>query len=199
MLPFRSVLFPVDSSPAGEAVVPYVTDLVRHYRAALTLVHAYGPPPIRRLLMGSVTGAALEGRVAAPHYQAILCALDDSDEAEAVLRAASNLAHSYGAQLFLIHVVPMIPAASNLGFAVYQKGQLEAAAYKLHELKARRGVDAPQLFTDSVLVDAIANEALRRKADLLVVGRGESQRMGGTFWSVLYPLIREAPCPVLRI
>jgi nucleotide-binding universal stress UspA family protein len=286
MLPFRSVLFPVDYSPACDAVVPYVTDIVRHYNAALTLVHAYGPQPIfadelvpdplawphriesheafqlrqfaerafpglklelraelgepgaviqqvreregtdlimmptrgqgpvRRLLLGSVTakvlhdssaavwtgtGAAVAGHMAAPHYRSILCALDDSEEAEAVLRAASNLAHSYHAKLYLIHVVPMIPAAPNMDFTVYRKELLEAAEANLHALKERLGVDAPQLITDSVLVDAIVKEALHRKADLLVVGRGESQRMGAAFWSVLYPLIREAPCPVLSV
>jgi len=43
MLPFRKILFPVDYSEPCRAVVPYVKEMVRHFSAELTLVHAYGP------------------------------------------------------------------------------------------------------------------------------------------------------------
>jgi len=42
MLPFRQVLFPVDYSEPCRAVVPYVRDMIRHFSAGLTLVHASG-------------------------------------------------------------------------------------------------------------------------------------------------------------
>jgi hypothetical protein len=43
MLPFRKILFPVDYSQHCLSIVPYVKEMVRHYSADLTLVHAYGP------------------------------------------------------------------------------------------------------------------------------------------------------------
>jgi nucleotide-binding universal stress UspA family protein len=43
MLPFRKILFPVDYSDPCVAIVPYVTDMLQHYSADLTIVHAYGP------------------------------------------------------------------------------------------------------------------------------------------------------------
>ncbi len=43
MLPFRKILFPVDYSEPCRAIVPYVKEMVRHFSAELTLVHAYGP------------------------------------------------------------------------------------------------------------------------------------------------------------
>jgi len=43
MLPFRKILFPVDYSEPCQAVVPYVKDMLGHFTADLTLVHAYGP------------------------------------------------------------------------------------------------------------------------------------------------------------
>src|ERR1043165_7803802 len=46
MIPFRKILFPVDYSPCCETVVPYVRNIVRHFRADLTLVHAYAPDPL---------------------------------------------------------------------------------------------------------------------------------------------------------
>src|ERR1700694_5767359 len=46
MLPFRKILFPVDYSEPCQAVVPYVKDMLRHFSAELTLVHAYGPTAV---------------------------------------------------------------------------------------------------------------------------------------------------------
>ena len=46
MLPFRKILFPVDYSEPCQAVVPYVKDMLRHFSAELTLVHAYGPAAV---------------------------------------------------------------------------------------------------------------------------------------------------------
>jgi len=42
MLPFRQILFPVDYSEPCRAIVPYVEDMIRHFSANLTLVHASG-------------------------------------------------------------------------------------------------------------------------------------------------------------
>ncbi len=43
MLPFRKILFPIDYSEPCRAVAPYVREMLRHFSANLTLVHAYGP------------------------------------------------------------------------------------------------------------------------------------------------------------
>ncbi|MGH9646753.1 MAG: universal stress protein, partial [Bryobacteraceae bacterium] len=46
MLPFKTILFPVDYSPSCAAVIPYVKDMARHFSAELTLVHAYALRPV---------------------------------------------------------------------------------------------------------------------------------------------------------
>ena len=43
MFPFRKILFPIDYSEPCQAVAPYVKEMLRHFSADLTLVHAYGP------------------------------------------------------------------------------------------------------------------------------------------------------------
>ena len=40
---FGKILFPVDYSEPCKAIVPYIQDMMRHYSAELTVVHAYGP------------------------------------------------------------------------------------------------------------------------------------------------------------
>jgi nucleotide-binding universal stress UspA family protein len=286
MLPFRKILFPVDYSEPCRSVAPYVKDMVQHFDASLTLVHAYGPGalayselviadmnwpeeakaleedrlrkfgaemfpgqhvefmtkegeaggvihdfvkhqgadlvmlptrgqgPIRRLLLGSVTakvlhdvsaavwtgtGAAFEGHEPRVPYKSILCALDETDEAEAVLRAAAAMAESYHAELFLLHAVATPPMALEVDFSGYRKELMDAADFRLRELKQKLGVDAPHTVIDTMVIDGLRREAVRRKADLLLVGRGLAQEAVGRVWSVLYPIVRESPCPVLSI
>ena len=50
-------------------------------------------------------------------YQSIVCALDDSQEAEGVLRAAASIASAYRAQLWIVHVVPTPPVYPDLDLA----------------------------------------------------------------------------------
>ena len=90
-------------------------------RADLVMLATRGHGPVRRFLLGSITakvlhdvgaavwtgvGAELSGHPVHIPYQSIVCALDDSLEAESVLRAAASIASAYGAQLWILHVVP---------------------------------------------------------------------------------------------
>ncbi len=286
MLPFKRILFPVDYSDPCRAVAPYVKDMLQHFTADLTLVHACGQGavayrelvlaepqwpeqirafeensirefasemfpgehvetfvkegepgrvidefvqhqgtdlvmlptrglgPVRRFLLGSVTAKVLHdvsaavwtgvGSVLAGHeptvpYKSILCALDDSDEAEAVLKAAAAIACTYHADLHLLTAVPTPPMALEVDYSAYRKDLMDGADMRMRELKAKLGVKAPHTVIDTMIIDAVHEEVLRRKADLVVVGRGEAQATFGRVWSVLYPIVRESPCPVLSI
>jgi nucleotide-binding universal stress UspA family protein len=42
MLPFKRILFPVDYSDRCRSVVPYVNDMIEHFDADLSVVHAHG-------------------------------------------------------------------------------------------------------------------------------------------------------------
>jgi nucleotide-binding universal stress UspA family protein len=286
MIPFRTILFPVDYSASCKAMVPYVRDMTAHFSAQLTLLHAYGSGasaysgaglfdpnwpdrvhayeknrieefaqaefpdfhadalihegeaaavihsavqhqgtdlvmlpthgagPIRRMLIGSVTAKVLHDVSAAvwtvvePVLSAgqpilpcktIVCAVDDSDESEAVLRAAAFLADSFHASLYLVRGVATPPLAAEVDFTALRLELLNAAESNLRELKTKLGIDAPQMVTDRSIIDAVHEEAIQRKAGLVVVGRGQAQAHFGRFWSLLYPIVREAPCPVLSI
>jgi nucleotide-binding universal stress UspA family protein len=62
MLPFRTILFPVDYSAACRALIPHVKDAVQHFSARLTLVHAFGPEGLTFFDM-PVEGAGLTIKV----------------------------------------------------------------------------------------------------------------------------------------
>ncbi len=286
MLPFRNILFPVDYSEPCRAVVPYVKEMMRHFSANLTLVHAFGPEalalselkirdpqlpeearileeerlrefgremfpadhaevivelgepgsiidrvvqhqgadlvmlathgrgPIRRMLLGSVAAKILHdvsaavwtgtGSVFIEHtpripFESVLCALDDTDEAEAVLKAAAVFASQYNAKLWMVHVVEAPPATLEIDFAPYKRDLMDAADVRLRELKGKLGVHAPHSVIDAPVSDGVRHEAIRRNADLIITGRGRSQTTLNRMWSRLYAIIRDSPCPVLSI
>lgn len=287
MLPFHKILYPVDYSPACQAVIPYVQEVACRLSAELTVCHAYPPitafvnhellvtdpeleakahaleedrlrqfacqnfagqklqaivelgepgavidrvaeqqradlvmlatrghGPVRRFLLGSITAKVLHdvsaavwtgvGAALAEHpvripYRSIVCALDDSNEAEGVLRAAAKIASAYEAQLWIVHVVPTPPAYPDLDIGEHTSQLIEASQCRLRDLKAKVGVDAPYTVIDALLADGIHHEVIRRKADLLVTGRGHSIGTFSRLWSHLYAIIRDSPCPVLSV
>ena len=76
---------------------------------------------------------------------------------------------------------------------------MDAADFRLRELKGRLGIEAPHAIIDGFVADGVCQEALRRKADLIVTGRGRAQTTLSRLWSHVYPIVREPPCPVLSI
>jgi nucleotide-binding universal stress UspA family protein len=191
-----------------------IDGLAQEQRADLVMLATHGHGPIRRLLLGSVTakvlhdisaavwtgvGTALSDHPASIPYQSIVCALDDSNEAEAVLRAAASIASAYRAQLWILHVVPTPPAYPDIDLEEHTRRLNEASEVRLRELKAKVGVDAPHTVIDALLAEGIHHEVVRRKADLLVTGRGHSTGTFSRIWSHLYSIIRDSPCPVLSI
>lgn len=188
--------------------------LAQEQRADLVMLATRGHGPLRRFLLGSITakvlhdisaavwtglGAELSEHPVTIPYQSIVCALDDSVEAECVLRAAASLASAYQAQLWIVHVVPTPPAYPDIDVEEHTKQLTEASQARLRELKAKLGVDAPHTVIDALLGDGIHHEVVRRKADLLVTGRGHSIGTFSRLWSHLYSIIRDSPCPVLSV
>lgn len=183
-------------------------------RADLVMLATRGHGPVRRFLLGSITakvlhdvsaavwtgvGAALMDHPARIPYTSVVCALDDSREAEGVLRAAASLASAYQAQLWIVHVVPTPPPYPDIDLAEHTEMLTEAAHCRIHELTAKLGLDAPHTVVEGLLSDCIHHEVVRRKADLLVTGRGHSIGTFSRLWSHLYSIIRDSPCPVLSV
>ncbi len=197
----------------GEAA-SVIHKVLQHQGADLVMMPTRGCGPVRRFLLGSVTakvlhdvscavwtsiGMAIEEHAPTVPYKSIVCALDESEESEAVLRAAAALAKSYQASLSLVHVLEMPPATLEMDFGIYRKDLIDAAHLHMRGLKDRLNLDVPDVVTDIGIIGGVHQEIVRRKADLLVVGRGHDQGIVSRVWSRLYSIVRDSPCPVLSI
>jgi nucleotide-binding universal stress UspA family protein len=187
-----------------------IHDVVQRQGADLVMLPTHGRGPLRRMLLGSVTAKILHdltvpvwtsagGRDPKLPIRNILCAVDDSAETEAVVRAAAALATSFGAALSLAYVLEMPPASVEMAFGPYKNDFTNAADARLRELKGTIGLDVPHHILDGLVDQALHDEALRLNADLIVTGRGHVQGTFGRMWSRLYSIVRHAPCPVLSI
>ena len=188
--------------------------IVQHHGTDIVMLPTHGDGPIRRFLLGSVaakvlhdvgavvwtgTNSALMDHPPGIPYQSVLCALDDSDEAEGVLQTAAALASNYQAQLWLVNVVETPPPNLDIDFSRYKEELMDSADFKLRELKGRLGIHAPHVVVDGSIADCVRQEAVRRNADLLIAGRGRAQATFSRIWSSVYQIVRDSPCPVLSI
>jgi len=191
-----------------------IHSVLQHQGADLVMMPTRGCGPVRRFLLGSVTakvlhdvsaavwtsiGTAIQEHAPTVPYKSIVCALDETEESEAVLRAAAALAKSYQAKLALVHVLEVPPATPEMDFGLYRKELIDAAHLHMRGLKDRLNLDVPDVVSDTSLPAGIHEEIVRRKADLLVVGRGYNQGIVSRVWSRLYSVVRDSPCPVLSI
>jgi nucleotide-binding universal stress UspA family protein len=191
-----------------------IDKLAEEQRADLVMLATRGQGPVRQFLLGSVTakvlhdvsaavwtssGAALSDHAGRIPYESIVCALDETPEGPAVLKAAASVAATYGAQLWVVHVVPTPPDYPDIDLAEHTKRLTEKAEFRLRDLMSTLGIDAPHTVVDALLADGVRHELVRRKADLLVTGRGHSVGHFSRLWSHLYAIIRDSPCPVLSI
>jgi nucleotide-binding universal stress UspA family protein len=110
--------------------------------------------------------------------------LDDSEEAQGVLRVAVSLASSYEAQLSLVRVVQMPPPTAEFDFSPYKNDIMDAADDGLRTLQEKVGIDSPLAVVEATVADGVREESMRRNADLVIIGRGRAQstlRCGHTF------------------
>jgi nucleotide-binding universal stress UspA family protein len=214
---FASAAFPGQHvevfAEEGEAATA-IDRTVQRQGTDLVMMPTRGCGPVRRLLLGSVTakvlhdisaavwtgaGSTLNGHRPAIPYKSILCAVDDGPEAEVVLKASSAMAASYEARLTVMHAVGVFPAALDIDLSPYRDDLFKAADARLCELKSQFRINAPHMVVQGVLADAVREQALAEKADLVITGRGHAQGGISRIWSNLYTIVRDAPCPVLSV
>jgi nucleotide-binding universal stress UspA family protein len=134
----------------------------------------------------------------------VVCATDLSPEAEAVVDIAAALARRLRARLDLFHVVHVPPALPPDLFDKSLIGDLRAVAETKIEAQAARlrgaGVETTTSVRLGFIDDEIAQHAIHKKAELLVMGTHSRTGAARLFLgSGAERTIRTAPCPTLVV
>ena len=141
-------------------------------------------------------------------FRRILMATDFSPASEAALEEAARLARESGASLRLLHVyenpavaaLPYVPTDGYLDALIAARTEAESRMQRLLSRDALRGLEARAIVTKGLPGTQIVENAIREKADLIVMGthgrRGVARLILG---SVAAMVIAVAPCPVLTI
>jgi nucleotide-binding universal stress UspA family protein len=140
-------------------------------------------------------------------YQRILVAVDGSHSSDLALQEALKLAKETKAQLHPVHVIDVTPGVEGgldierLRQAARQEGN--DLLNKIASLVVQEGVDAEPAVLEAdrrQRSNAIANEAKRWKADLIVMGtHGRTGVARLVLGSVAEEVVRIAVAPVLLI
>ena len=138
----------------------------------------------------------------------ILCPTDFSGPACACVRAASELAEHFGAELLLVNVVPALPAVPpdpNYVFKIpeyerYLHADAEAQLHKASEELVSKKVKVRTQVGHGSAAEEIVLMAKTNHADLIVIStHGSTGLQRLVFGSVAEKVVRLAECPVLTV
>ena len=174
--------------------------------------HGYGP--FRRALLGSVTAKVLHDAAipvwtsahapetshrAHPQPRHVLVAIDPDNNARETLDAAVSVAKESGATLDIVTAVPEGLMAPGRGDAELEMLLIEGTGELIAKLQAEAGSQAGTVIQIGRPAKVVRGAVLRKRADLVVVGRSAEHGLPGPLHDVSYAIIREAPCPVLSV
>jgi len=141
-------------------------------------------------------------------FQKVLCPTDFSAPSEAGIAAALELARYFGATLYLVNVVPALPAPVPDRDYTFRVPEYEAALHASAHEKLERV--AERLRAEGVPVESaighgdpgreITRIASESAADLIVIAtHGETGWRHALFGSVAEKVVRLASSPVLTV
>lgn len=193
-----------------------IVDYARSRGVDMIVMATHGYGPFRRFLLGSVTAKVLHDAGCpvwtgphmenAPAYQAItfrsvVCAVDLAQDSGAVLQWAKRFAREFGAELTVVHVLPQ--SLIQLGGVYFDPDwrnlAVAAARDQIGRLQEKLQTPGEVLIEFGDVPVVVSDVAARRKADLLVIGRGRDAGILGRLRANAYAILRESPCPVVTI
>lgn len=206
----RHEIFIRQGDPA-DAIVQFASE--RSPSLIVMPTHSHGR--FRRFLLGSVTAKVLHDvdypvltgvhRESVPlpvraDFHQIVCAVDADQAFNSVIRDALELSLLLNAALTVVHAVPAADETSdNSGEMKLRKYLFREAEAKFAHLQREAGVDVKISLAGGTVSTVVREAALRAGADLVVIGRGHTQRALGRLRTHSYSIIRNSPCPVLSI
>lgn len=181
----------------------------------LIVMPAHGQGPFRRFLLGSVTAKVLHD-VDCPVWTGVhqedlpcceslninnvVCATGLEPHSTKLIGWAHATAASFGARLFLVHVVPSPHSVNGESF---QPNPLDPVAVRALEraeaLKRQCGSDAKVVIARGEIHKAVCDQLEQLNADLLIIGRSPQSGIFGRLPTHAYAIVRDSRCPVVSV
>ncbi|GAC15634.1 universal stress protein [Aliiglaciecola lipolytica] len=125
-------------------------------------------------------------------YKTILCAIEASTEGKLVLAKAAAMAKLYNSKLLVMHVLPYKLLPKD-----YQKELKEKVTPKIEELCVDFGVTKKnRIIKVGKPYELICNEAIKRKADLIMLGTHSKKGIQALIGSTANGVANYADCDV---
>ncbi|HUY82039.1 MAG TPA: universal stress protein [Acidobacteriaceae bacterium] len=133
----------------------------------------------------------------------ILVATDFSSGSYGALNYAKQLAKTFSAKVFLLHVVDQGTSPGAVQSAPRLSDKLDIAEAELQQIASslsHEGIACTTLARSGDIRNVVLELVREREIDLLVVGTyGKSGRSDGKLGSIAELLLRTLPCPVLTV
>jgi len=133
----------------------------------------------------------------------IVCPTDFSEGSFRALAEASELALHFGAEIYLVHVIELLPPMTEPGLPLLQEdlhGEAEERLRKVAEPLTAKGMPTQTAIGDGDAAIEIVRMAQELGADLIVIAtHGNTGWRHLAFGSVTEKVVRLATCPVLTI
>ena len=189
-----------------------ITGYARHHGIGLIMMPTHGYGPFRRLLMGSVTAKVLhdaecavwtdvhdEASFTRESRNSVVCAVDLTEESVPAMRWAAEYARHFKAELALVHGIPALSGPVAPGETRFRAYLADHARERIGELQEKAGTAARVCVGGGKIADAVRCAALQQEAEMVVIGQGHLHEALGGLRSNAYGIIRQSPCPVVRV
>lgn len=181
----------------------------------LIVMPAHGQGPFRRFLLGSVTAKVLHD-VECPVWTGIhreelsyseslginnvVCAVTPGPQGAKLVGWASEIAASFGAHLFMVHVIPHSESVNEEYFRPDASAPVTVRAReRIEALREQCGADADVSIAGGEIHKAVCGELERLNADLLIIGRSPQWGAVGRLPTHAYAIVRDSRCPVVSV
>jgi nucleotide-binding universal stress UspA family protein len=213
---------PVTSAVEYGDPAKMIVDYAEEHCFDIIMMPTHGYGSFRRLLLGSITAKVLhdtpvpvwtDAHAPEPSHRAhpkprhIVCGIDLKADSGRVLDFALKTAAASGATVEVVHGVPEDFPARESGSrqdALEHYNQIqdllqEAAKQEHVDLRKVHETEVHTVLAGGDIAKLVREVALRKRADLVVIGRGRIQEALGGLRAHAYSIVRESPCPVISV